>query len=237
MGWLGVVFKADTSRVSEHLAIGPTTGYLGSLTTFSGWNQKMVELIATRHWLLFVLGFLIGLLLVGSSITFGVETAKGFKWFLRWLNMRPGSGTFISKVNWKVDIFLRHLVVTIVYVVILGLLWGVAGALEKVEFKHGGGRLKWLQFGTLIADAYASWVVAALAIVKKSVNTKNCDTIATGIQFGLLGNLSTVSTFAAEFNAMRGSKHPWRAYAHAMITICISFSFGIFIYCIPIWRM
>jgi len=60
MGWLGVVFKADTSRVSEHLAIGPTTGYLGSLTTFSGWNQKMVELIATRHWLLFVLGFLIG---------------------------------------------------------------------------------------------------------------------------------------------------------------------------------
>ncbi|KAG5036280.1 hypothetical protein JHK87_011190 [Glycine soja] len=237
MGWLGVVFKADTSRVSEHLAIGPTTGYLGSLTTFSGWNQKMVELIATRHWLLFVLGFLIGLLLVGSSITFGVETAKGFKWFLRWLNMRPGSGTFISKVNWKVDIFLRHLVVTIVYVVILGLLWGVAGALEKVEFKHGGGRLKWLQFGTLIADVYASWVVAALAIVKKSVNTKNCDTIATGIQFGLLGNLSTVSTFAAEFNAMRRSKHPWRAYAHAMITICISFSFGIFIYCIPIWRM
>ncbi|KAG4389560.1 hypothetical protein AAZX31_06G105500 [Glycine max] len=45
MGWLGVVFKADISRVSEHLAIGLTTGYLGSLTTFSGWNQKMVELI------------------------------------------------------------------------------------------------------------------------------------------------------------------------------------------------
>jgi len=70
------------------------------------------------------------------------------------------------------------------------------------------------------------------------MNIKNCDTNATGIQFGLLGNLSTVSTFAAEFNAMRGSKHPWRAYAlYAMITICISFSFGILIYCIPVWRM
>ncbi|KAG5031359.1 hypothetical protein JHK82_014965 [Glycine max] len=35
MGWLGVVFKADISRVSEHLAIGLTTGYLGSLTTLA----------------------------------------------------------------------------------------------------------------------------------------------------------------------------------------------------------
>ena len=91
----------------------------------------------------------VGLLLVGSSITFGVETAKGFKWFLRWLNMRPGSGTFISKVNWKVDIFLRHLVVTIVYVVILGLLWGVAGALEKVEFKQGGNAA-WLWLACIV---------------------------------------------------------------------------------------
>ncbi|KAL8160882.1 hypothetical protein V2J09_012371 [Rumex salicifolius] len=41
MGWFGVVFKTDIANVSDQLAVGLSTGYLGSLTTFSGWNQKM----------------------------------------------------------------------------------------------------------------------------------------------------------------------------------------------------
>ena len=60
MGWFGVVFKEDINNVSEHLAIALTTGYLGSLTTFSGWNQDMLELGVSGHWLFAVLGFLIG---------------------------------------------------------------------------------------------------------------------------------------------------------------------------------
>ena len=60
MGWWGIVFKVDISSVSDYLAIGLTTGYLGSLTTFSGWNQKMLDLIVDGHWVLAVLGFLVG---------------------------------------------------------------------------------------------------------------------------------------------------------------------------------
>lgn len=60
MGWFGVVFKEDISNVSKYLAIALTTGYLGSLTTFSGWNQKMLELSVPGHWLFSVLGFLVG---------------------------------------------------------------------------------------------------------------------------------------------------------------------------------
>lgn len=60
MGWFGVVFKQDISHVSDFLAIGLSTGYLGSLTTFSGWNQKMLELSVEGRWVLSVLGFLIG---------------------------------------------------------------------------------------------------------------------------------------------------------------------------------
>jgi fluoride ion exporter CrcB/FEX len=67
------------------------------------------------------------------------------------------------------------------------------------------------------------------------VNTRNCDTVVAGIQFGVMGCLSTVSTFAAEFNKMRLSSDPWTAYVYAAITICVSFSFGILIYCIPYW--
>ena len=60
MGWLGVVFKGDISQVSDILAIGLTTGYLGSLTTLSGWNQKMLDLSVNGHWVEAVLGFLTG---------------------------------------------------------------------------------------------------------------------------------------------------------------------------------
>ncbi|WP_407803802.1 FluC/FEX family fluoride channel, partial [Staphylococcus aureus] len=78
-------------------------------------------------------------------------------------------------------------------------------------------------------------MMAALATVKKEVNSKTCDIIATGIQFGFLGCLSTVSTFISEFNAMRESKHPWRAYTYAMVTMLASFCLGTLIYSVPVW--
>lgn len=270
MGWFGFVFKGDISYVSEHLAIGLTTGYLGSLTTFSGWNQKMLELSVAGHWILSLLGFVLGMFLVALSIIIGFWTAKGFKWLLKRLNMRHESDSFISKLSWKVDSFLRQLVVTIVLLVILALLWGVSSALEINEFKNGGGEaqlwlacivgplgvwlrfflatrlneceigggfLKWLRFGTLIANVSAACITAALATLKKSVNTTNCDTVITGLQFGLLGCLSTVSTFVAELYEMIENKHLWRAFVYAMVTICVSFSFGILLYYIPVSRM
>ncbi|XP_028775015.1 fluoride export protein 2 isoform X3 [Neltuma alba] len=263
MGWFGVVFKGDISRVSEHLAIAISTGYLGSLTTFSGWNQKMLELSVSGHWLFAALGFFIGLFLVAFSIIFGIETAKGFRWLLN-----KSSITKRYEMKWKVNTCKRQLGVMAVLLAVLGSLWGVFGALAKAKFKHGGsaaqlwfgcmvgpvgvwirwflarlngrglgksGLMKWLPFGTLIANVSAACVMAALATVKEAVNTRNCDTVVAGVQFGLMGCLSTVSTFAAEFNAMRESKHPWRAYAYATITICVSFSLGILIYCVPVW--
>ncbi|KAI9085221.1 hypothetical protein K1719_032744 [Acacia pycnantha] len=263
MGWFGVVFKGDISRVSEHLAIAISTGYLGSLTTFSGWNQKMLELSVSGHWLFAALGFLIGLSLVAFSIIFGIETAKGFRWFL---NKSSISNRYEKK--WTVNSRKRQLGIMAVLAVVLGILWGVFGALAKIKFKHGGsaaqlwfscmvgpvgvwirwflarlngrglGRsshMKWIPFGTLIANVSAACLMAALATVKEAVNTRNCDTVVAGVQFGVMGCLSTVSTFAAEFNAMRESKHPWRAYAYATITICASFSLGILIYCVPVW--
>ncbi|XP_030965115.1 uncharacterized protein LOC115986355 isoform X2 [Quercus lobata] len=237
MGWWGIVFKADISSVSDYLAIGLTTGYLGSLTTFSGWNQKMLDLIVDGHWVLAVLGFLVG------------------------------SGTPSSSSNWRVDSFKRHLAVMVVLILMLGLLWGVCGALLREEFSSGGsgaqlwlacfvgppgvwirwflarlngrglgraGLFKWVPFGTLAVNVSAACIMAALSTGKKAVNSQTYDTVASGIQIGL-GCLSTVSTFIAEFYAMRESEHPWRAYAYALITVCISFGLGILIYSVPVW--
>ncbi|CAN6542599.1 unnamed protein product [Malus baccata var. baccata] len=265
MGWFGVVFKGDISYVSDYLVIGLSTGYLGSLTTFSGWNQKMVELSVEGHWAFALLGFLIGLFLAAYSLIFGVETAKGFRQILE---RNSVCGITSSRRRWRVDSYKRHLVALAVLLLMLSSLWSIGGIQLREEFNSSSseaqlwlgcivgpfgvwirwflarlngrglgktGLLKWVPFGTLIANVSAACVMAALSTMKKAVNTKTCNIVATGIQFGFLGCLSTVSTFIAEFNAMRESKYPWRAYAYAMATICTSFGLGILIYCVPVW--
>ncbi|KAL3638798.1 hypothetical protein CASFOL_016705 [Castilleja foliolosa] len=265
MGWLGVVFKGDILKISDQLAIGLTTGFLGSLTTFSGWNQKMLDLSVKGQWVFAVLGIFLGLFLVAYLIIFGIETAKGFKWLLRKSNMRYFycSNICVSKKSHCLWTF------TMMLFLMLVLLWGLFGSLAGKEFETGSseaqlylacmvgpfgvwirwflarfngrgigktGLLKWLPFGTLAANVLAACIMAALAIIKKAVKTKNCDTVASGLQFGLLGCLSTVSTFIAEFHAMRESSYPWRAYAYASITFLVSFLLGTLIYSVPAWE-
>ena len=58
--------------MSDHLAIGLTTGFMGSLTTFSGWNQKMVELSSRDHWVFAVAGIVFGKSVCANS--YPVET-------------------------------------------------------------------------------------------------------------------------------------------------------------------
>ncbi|GMN39691.1 hypothetical protein TIFTF001_008915 [Ficus carica] len=263
MGWLGVVFKPSLSHVSDFLAIGLSTGYLGSLTTFSGWNQQMVELSFEGCLVSSIVGFLIGLFLVAYSIIFGVETAKGFRLLLekRLVTKFVGSNRIL-----RVDGCKSHVVVMAVLLLMLCAVWSVSGVYVRDEFREENGEaqlwlacivgpfgvwirwflarlngrglgkagfLKWIPFGTLVANVSAACLMASLSTIQKAVKTKTCDTITAGIQVGFLGCLSTVSTFIAEFNAMRESKHPWRAYAYAMITICLSFALGILIYSVP----
>ncbi|WZY91510.1 hypothetical protein YC2023_063839 [Brassica napus] len=264
MGWFGVVFKADITRFSEFLAIGLSTGYLGSLTTFSGWNQKMLDLSADGEWLYAVLGFLFGLFLSAYSIILGVETAKGFRWLLR----RRASSEEKKQSCLKANAYKRNIMSMILMVTLL-MAFLIVSATELVkEFEKGtskaqlwlgclvaapgvwirwflarlngrglgkdGQYLRWVPFGTLIANVAAASVMAALATLKKSVDTPTCNTVASGVQFGLLGCLSTVSTFMAEFNAMRESDKPWRAYAYASFTIAVSFAMGTIIYSAPV---
>ncbi|KAH6799955.1 camphor resistance CrcB family protein [Perilla frutescens var. hirtella] len=264
MGWFGVVFKGDISKVSDQLAIGLSTGFLGSLTTFSGWNQKMLDLSVNGQWVFAVLGIFLGLFLVAYSIIFGIETAKGLKWLHRRSNTRSFRGVSLCMS----DKYYCLTTFMVMLLLLLALLWSVFGSLARKEFDSGSseaqlflacmvgpfgvwirwylarfnGRglgknsaLKWMPFGTLAANVLAACVMAALATLKKAVKTKDCNTAASGIQFGLLGCLSTVSTFMAEFHAMRESKHPWRAYAYAAITIVISFILGTLIYSVPVW--
>ncbi|XP_058088100.1 fluoride export protein 1-like [Magnolia sinica] len=261
MGWLGVVFKANISRVSDLVAIGLTTGFLGSLTTFSGWNQKMLELSADGRWVVSIVGYIIDTGIVYFFIGFGVWTARGFRWLLSRLGVR-------NLVRWKVDSCKRHLVALLVLVLMLALLWAMSGALLKTRLEadkssaqlwlacivgplgvwarwflarlngRGLGRkgsMKWVPFGTLLANVIAACLMAALATTKKAVNTKRCEIIVNGIQLGFLGCLSTVSTFVAEVYAMAHSKCPWRAAVYVALTVVPSFALGTLVYSVPVW--
>ncbi|KAL5556523.1 hypothetical protein UlMin_038759 [Ulmus minor] len=98
------------SRISNFLAIGLTTGYLRSLTTFISWNQKMLELSVEGRWVEAILGFLIGkistLFLAAYSIIFGVKKTKGFRQLLEKRITNTNSNS-----RWRVDSFKRHVAV------------------------------------------------------------------------------------------------------------------------------
>lgn len=117
--------------------------------------------------------------------------------------MSSGSGSCSSETSRKVDSYKRQLAFMVVFLVMLGLLWGVSGALLSSEYKQGDrtaelwfacmvgplgvwirwflarlngrgigkeGLLKWIPFGTLIANISAACLTAALATIKKSVS-------------------------------------------------------------------
>nr|GLL44099.1 fluoride export protein 2-like isoform X3 [Ipomoea trifida] len=210
---------------------------------------------------------LAGLFLVSHSIIFGIETAKGVRWIVRKTATSKNSSSESSwKMNsFKRHLVVSTallLILGALWSTCIALeahefkrgnskaqLWlaclvGPFGVwirwfLARLNGRGLGksGLLKWVPFGTLIANVSAACVMAALATLKKAVKTKDCDTVVAGIQFGLLGCLSTVSTFVAEFHAMRESKYPWRAYAYALATILTSFIFGTLLYPVPVWTM
>ncbi|KAK1263038.1 hypothetical protein QJS04_geneDACA022027 [Acorus gramineus] len=266
MGWFGVIFKGDVRHISEHLAIAITTGYLGSLTTFSGWNQKMLDLCAKGSWVFAVLGYLIGMFLMNQSIIVGVNTAEGLR---RILLKKPDDHSNPNVlISWRIHSRGQRLVALALILMFLGPLYGVSGKLVREQMHNNDagarlwlgclvgapgvwirflladlngkglgrkGHLRWLPVGTLCANVLAASLMAALSTVNKEVNTKRCGIIVTGIQFGFLGSLSTVSTFAAEVYNLNQSGHPWRAFAYGATTIILSFVVGILIYLIPTW--
>ncbi|KAG9444009.1 hypothetical protein H6P81_015349 [Aristolochia fimbriata] len=260
MGWFGVVFKSSITQSSEFLAIGLTTGFLGSLTTFSGWNQKMLDLTVDGRWPSAAFGILAGMMLAVSSIYFGVRVAEG----LRGLLTQRGE----IEIKWRVESLRSHAIVLTIMLLLLGILWGISGVLLKSQLKHnhsisqlwlaclvgpagvwirwrlarlngkGLGRkhsFKWVPFGTLVGNILAACIMAGLATTKKAATTKRCHIIVNGLQFGFLGCLSTVSTFVAEFYAMCQSKHWWRAVMYSIITIVPSYVLGTLFYSVPVW--
>ncbi|KAL3689333.1 hypothetical protein R1sor_015642 [Riccia sorocarpa] len=76
MGWVGVVFKKDISLFSEHLAVGLSTGLMGSITTYAAMIQRMVANMVGGRWVNGISGLVLGMELAQVSLIIGVDSAK-----------------------------------------------------------------------------------------------------------------------------------------------------------------
>ena len=60
--------------------------------------------------------------------------------------------------------------------------------------------------------------------------------VITSLDLGMMGSMSTVSTFSVEIkNLHQASSKQWRTYAYLMITICSAFIGGLLVYNVPVW--
>ncbi|CAA6660581.1 unnamed protein product [Spirodela intermedia] len=248
-GWFGLVFKGDVRHVSDHLAVALTTGFMGSLTTFSGWNQKMLDLSSEDHWVFAAAGIILGFFIVNESFRYGVASADFLReHLLNLFDETPDRPTFVPD-RWAVRRPGQHAAAMTAALLLLCSLWGVSGAMTGTSLDglrdgsvlfngRGLGKkavLKWLPIGTMAANILAALAMGALSTADKEVDSRRAGLIIRGLQFGFLGCLSTVSTFAAEVYAMRQSGHEGRALAYAAATFVPSFAMGTLIYSVPVW--
>jgi len=103
-----------------------------------------------------------GLFLVAFSIIFGIETAKGFKWLLIRLNVTSRSEASIDKTMAKMEGIKHHLAVMVVFLLILGLLWGISGVLMIAEFKNGENAYLWIACIVGPLGVWIRWLLSRL---------------------------------------------------------------------------
>ncbi|KAG6517367.1 uncharacterized protein LOC122055775 [Zingiber officinale] len=163
MGWIGFVFKADILLVSDHLQVGLSTGYLGSLTTFSGWNQKMVESSSKGHWADAIAGTVLGIFLVNYSIIFGIGCAGR----LRKRVIGRGDDSIRRRTSslekWRVDNFNKHVAILTAALLIWLLIWILSAEFFRLKLDDlSNSAVPWLAFLVGPPGVWTRWHLARL---------------------------------------------------------------------------
>nr|TKV94834.1 hypothetical protein SEVIR_9G321900v2 [Setaria viridis] len=164
MGWFGIIFKADIRHISDHLIVGITTGYMGSLTTFSGWNQKMVGLSSTGHWVYAIAGIVLGMFIVNESITIGAETGERLRsLILKYIRERSSIGHKYDWEQWRVDTRTKQSVLLSVMMILMSFLWILSIALAVVKVRSlADGAVLWMGCSVVPPGVWLRWYLARL---------------------------------------------------------------------------
>ncbi|XP_020517895.1 LOW QUALITY PROTEIN: fluoride export protein 1-like, partial [Amborella trichopoda] len=248
MGWFGFVFKPTILEFSEELALGLTTGFLGSLTTFSGWIRKMLTLTTQGQW---VYG------LVGLPLGNQLNTRKKFIFIF---STGKKLGQFMDhEGHYKTSCFdgkcwVKSCRDKMVQEIRVGLLFGPLDVWTRWFLTRFNGRgfgpnqrLMWIPWGTLLANVVAAGIMVPLSALNIAFSglvncacilqkkTEHYQTVIEVLQLGFLGCMSTVSTFVAEFYSLVESGHVWRAFGYSIFSIGLSFALGTLVYSVAVW--
>ncbi|KAH9545831.1 hypothetical protein CY35_12G067800 [Sphagnum magellanicum] len=267
MGWVGVVFKKDIATFSELLAIGLSTGLMGSITTYAGWNQQMVVIITNGYWLRALFGLLLGLEIAQMSLVLGIDSAKLLNWSIAHIQQgRANRG--LDTIQWvSPDNLQRRKFGLVFFLCVSSSLWVSAIVLTIIDTTsivrrhlwlacvvappgvwarwllarlNGQGigskhYFKWIPLGTLLTNMIACTLEAILTVIQIAVQQTDAALLVQGLQLGLLGCMSTVSTFVAELYLLHLiANKRWRAYAYAFIMLICCFAVGVIAYTIPV---
>ncbi|KAH9305831.1 hypothetical protein KI387_010235, partial [Taxus chinensis] len=158
MGWVGVVFKRKISLFSEALAIGLSTGLMGSITTFTSWIQKMVNLTTEGHWLSGIIGFLIGMELSQMSLALGIESAKLIAYVHGEVKKKQ------PRLKWAptCEYYQHSLYGFIICMFIIGILWGGSIVLSVFEFRSHHKKTLWIACMVGPFGVWIRWYLARL---------------------------------------------------------------------------
>lgn len=128
MGMVGLLFKKDIAAFSQPLAIGLSTGFCGSLTTYASWNQRMMSILAFGLVLRALFGYVLGTAVAMHSFEAGVDAGRFLQDLVR---RRMDKAAKAGKGVWQVEgeNFQRNWGSLVGFVGLSILLWAVAGVL------------------------------------------------------------------------------------------------------------
>lgn len=164
MGWFGIIFKADIRYISDHLIVGITTGYMGSLTTFSGWNQKMVGLSSKGHWVYAIAGVVLGMFIVNESITIGAETGERLRsLILKYIREKSLIGHKYEWEHWRLDTKTKQSVLLSVMIILMSFFWVLSIVLTVVKMHSlADGAVLWMGCSVAPPGVWLRWYLARL---------------------------------------------------------------------------
>ncbi|XP_024378055.1 uncharacterized protein [Physcomitrium patens] len=265
MGWVGVVLKRDIAAFSELLAIGLSTGLMGSITTYASWNQAMIVLITNGFWLRSIVSLIVGMELFQMSLMLGIDSAKLLRSVLTYIRRERIRRGWQKQWDSSPDNLRRRKIGMLIFLVTSTILWAGSLGLTVTDVNsavrrrlwlsclvgppgvwarwclarlNGQGigrnqRLKWLPIGTFLTNLVASVLQAVLSVVILS-NPEDASLLCRGLQIGLLGCMSTVSTFVTEIFSLRQSPKRWRAYAYLCLSLISTYCMGVIAYTVPV---
>ncbi|XP_074557378.1 uncharacterized protein LOC141813331 isoform X2 [Curcuma longa] len=143
--------------------VGLSTGYLGSLTTFSGWNQKMLESSSRGHWADAIAGIVLGIFLVNYSIIFGIGCAGRLrKRVIGWGDNSTRRRTS-SLEKWRVDNFNKHVAILTAALLIWLSIWILSAEFFRLKLDDlSDSAVPWLAFLVGPPGVWIRWHLARL---------------------------------------------------------------------------